>query len=610
MRRTGRYPYPDAYPWFPMPAEPWGWLAAAGIARWCYRYRSELRPFLVAAVVFTVAAILHGGHGRAHWLVFVIVATAPGAAAAGIPHAVLRRRRAGRRLAGLLARGWAVLGADRAIERYYAAGLITVAGSWLAAAICLGPATEPLPKAWLAGTVALGIPWWCHRRRREKVRVERKIYQWPRVAEDIGLPGAEITSAVVDPQGWTARITLKHSATPDQAAGKIPAIESGLQLRRGSVRISPDPAKAHVAVMRVTEHDPHQMPTPWPGPSITSIAQPASLGVGEDGRPVRVVILRRNVLIGGMTGSGKSGLVNDLIADLVACTDVVLWGIDLKGGMELGPWERCFARLATTPAQACDLLADAVAWLDERAARMAAARRRVLEPSPHDPALVIIVDEWAELPAAAHDPADSIARRGRAVAVNLIAATQRPTQEAMGGQAVRSQMDVRACLRVRENRDTDLILGQGAATAGWQATQLAQPGTFLLSSPGHQDPAARHRAYLITDAQIARHAARHAAGRPVLGGNAPQTAASPPKDTGQAPAPGSGKADPDTLLWEALSRAPARGIPVAGLVTATGMGRTWVYERLRKLATDGRATQTRRGCWRAASPPPGPAAAP
>jgi DNA helicase HerA-like ATPase len=57
----------------------------------------------------------------------------------------------------------------------------------------------------------------------------------------------------------------------------------------------------------------------------------------------------------------------------------------------------------------------------------------------------LIIDEYAELaetsPQASADP-DSIARRGRAVAVTLIAATQRPTQKAMGQGALRSQMDV------------------------------------------------------------------------------------------------------------------------------------------------------------------------
>jgi len=89
----------------------------------------------------------------------------------------------------------------------------------------------------------------------------------------------------------------------------------------------------------------------------------------------------------------------------------------------------------------------------------------------------------AELPAEARDYADSVARRGRAVAENLIAATQRPTQDAMGkGTAIRSQMDIRICLRVREPRDADLILGQGSVNSGWHAHKLAKPGEFLISS--------------------------------------------------------------------------------------------------------------------------------
>ena len=221
------------------------------------------------------------------------------------------------------------------------------------------------------------------------------------------------------------------------------------------------------------------------------------------------MILRRNVLIGGTTGAGKSGLVNVILAALAACGDVVIWGIDLKGGMELQPWAQCLTRLATTPEQAIALFADAITELDQRAASMAAAGRRVWEPSPDMPALVIVVDEYAELPPEARDYADSLARRGRAVAVNLLAATQRPTQEAMGHNAVRSQMDVRICLRVRERRDVDLILGQGSFTSGWHAHSLTQPGTFLLSDAEHTAPE-RARAYLITDDQVATHAARHA----------------------------------------------------------------------------------------------------
>ncbi len=119
-----------------------------------------------------------------------------------------------------------------------------------------------------------------------------------------------------------------------------------------------------------------------------------------------------------------------------------------------------------------------------------------------------MIDEYAELPDEAQDYADSIARRGRAVAVNLIAATQRPTQKVMGSNTVQSQMDVRICLRVRERRDVDLILGQGSVNSGWHAHTLTQPGTFLISAREHTTPH-RARGYLITDQDVPRHAAAY-----------------------------------------------------------------------------------------------------
>ena len=125
---------------------------------------------------------------------------------------------------------------------------------------------------------------------------------------------------------------------------------------------------------------------------------------------------------------------------------------------------------------------------------------------------MIIIDEYAELAESAPEAtgdADSIGRRGRAVAVTLIAATQRPTQKAMGQGALRSQMDVRICFRVRERRDVDLILGQGMLTAGWQAHKLNAPGKFLISAPEHDIPR-RARAYLLTDEAVTETASRHA----------------------------------------------------------------------------------------------------
>ncbi|GAA2703104.1 hypothetical protein [Nonomuraea recticatena] len=122
--------------------------------------------------------------------------------------------------------------------------------------------------------------------------------------------------------------------------------------------------------------------------------------------------------------------MNVLFGALTACPGVIVWGIDLKRGMELLPWASCPDRVATTPQEAEALLADAVVILDGRADHLAQQGERVWEPSLASPALIILVDEYAELvddaPAAVRH-ADSIVRRGRAVAVRLVAATQRPS---------------------------------------------------------------------------------------------------------------------------------------------------------------------------------------
>ena len=170
-----------------------------------------------------------------------------------------------------------------------------------------------------------------------------------------------------------------------------------------------------------------------------------------------------------------------------------------------------------------------------------------------------------ELPEEARDCADSIARRGRAVAVNLVAATQKPTQAAMGkDSAVRSQMDVRIALRVRERRDVDLIIGQGSLAAGWDARQLTGPGEFLLSDPEHHAPD-KSRAYLLTDDRIARHASACAPLRPTLPAgtpDTPRTAPEPPHDNRVPNVRDDDRDAAEAALCAALRAAGPRGATV------------------------------------------------
>jgi S-DNA-T family DNA segregation ATPase FtsK/SpoIIIE len=324
---------------------------------------------------------------------------------------------------------------------------------------------------------------------------------------------------------------------------------------------------------------------------------------------------------------------------------VIVWGVDLKAGMELRPWAPCLHHLATTPEQAVTLLRSAVTELERRAGLLARLGGRLWEPSRDAPALVVLIDEYAELPDQAKTYADSIARRGRAVAVTLLIATQRPTQAAMGHGAIRSQMDIRICLRVRERRDTDLILGQGAHTAGWHPETLTRPGTLLISAPEHTIPRPA-RAYRLEDTDIPAIARRNTPHRPPGTGqhqrpaSGPENAADSPTESGRMDDRPKGSAgvsgtlgaptdntagpddgavpaeddphreviDPERALWAALRKAPDPGASVEQLIGACGMSRSWVYHRLRRWADNGQVITTQPGRWRATDPTPPSAA--
>ena len=567
------------------------------LLRAAWRYRSELAPLDVTAAVVAAAWWLH--HTRPQW--WFPVAVLAGVAAWA---------------AGLFGARWRL---PTLAERVYAAITIYAGGTWLAIAIAIGPFFRPLAQAGIIAALTLSVPWWAHRRRRAKVRLERKLDAWPDIAKAVGLAGAEVMSATVDVWGWRARFRLARGQTIKDVTAKIPAIESGLGTTRNAVRVYPTPDDlANRCEIRVLEMDPHAGAIEWPGPSVTSINQPVDLGLFEDAAQCRMLFARLHGIFGGTTGSGKSGGLNVLIGNLVACRDVVIWGIDLKRGMELGPWASCIDRLATTPGQAIILLRDAVAVLQARAALLAAAGKRGWPISPHMPALVIIIDEYAELAEQAPDAmsdTDTIARLGRAVAVTLIAATQRPTQKAMGQGAVRSQMDLRICFRVREPRDVDLILGQGMLKSGWDAHTLNAPGKFLISAPGHDRPK-RARAYLVTDQAVTETAARYTGNRPELDAESKHAildAANARPDYHENPAEETGPPDADQLpekqptmaeqtLWTALYTAPTEGIGVGDLMRITGMTRPTIYRHLRVYVGTGRVRQVSRGLWRASDP--------
>jgi S-DNA-T family DNA segregation ATPase FtsK/SpoIIIE len=457
-----------------------------------------------------------------------------------------------------------------------------------------------------------------------------KLAAWgTQVAERAGLAGSRVLAAQQDRWGWTIRLALRPGTTYADARKQAGVLESALGVRPRSVRVAEDPARADRVVVRVLERDPHAQPLPWPGPQATTISEPVTLGLYEDGEPTRVSLLRQHALVAGMTGSGKSGVLNVAIGDLAACRDVVLWGCDLKFGMELGPWREVFDRdwIATSVAEAEALLDAAARVMEARGRLLAAADRRTWEPTPTAPALVIVIDEQARLALSARavERLDLVGTQGRALAVTLLTSTQYPTGKALGSTEMRAQILVKVILRVERKGHVNVVLGEGKATSGWRAEEIdpAKPGTFYLDAPGATTPSLA-RAWLITDHAVRDTAARYRTQRPRLDLASAQAAGTPPAratavtggTTGTSGTSGTGPAggttpnpstsesaatqdrDPELLLAEAMVAAGADGVRAVELAEQIGMGRTWVYDKLKDLAARGRAEQVTRGRWR------------
>lgn len=208
------------------------------LGRWLFRYRSELAPFTVGFTVALAAAILHATHPGAWWPIAL--------ASVAAPAAVLR--------------GWVLRRLDRFEERLYAAVMVGAGGLWLSAATAFGAGRSPLPWLLMGGTLAAGLPWWTHRRRRARVAVDRTIQAWPDIAESIGLVGSRIISAAIDRWGWRARVSLRRGQTVADAVSRVPAIESGLGTRPGAVRVTPDETRADRFTLHVLARDPHAEP--------------------------------------------------------------------------------------------------------------------------------------------------------------------------------------------------------------------------------------------------------------------------------------------------------------------------------------------------------------
>ena len=222
------------------------------------------------------------------------------------------------------------------------------------------------------------------------------------------------------------------------------------------------------------------------------------LGRGADG-PLSVDLVRDgpHALVAGTTGSGKSELLQTLIASLAVGNrpdELALVLVDYKGGAAFGPCEH----LPHVVGMVTDLdgglveraLVSLRAELSRREAVLRAAgckdveaHRRTAPVEGVLPRLVLVVDEFAslaeELPAFVTGLVD-VAMRGRSLGVHLVLATQRP--EGVVSAEIRANTNLRLCLAVTRDAESRDVLDSPVAAAISRAT----PGRAWVRT-GHTD---------------------------------------------------------------------------------------------------------------------------
>ena len=241
-----------------------------------------------------------------------------------------------------------------------------------------------------------------------------------------------------------------------------------------------------------------------------SIYDPIPFGIDENGQPVAVTLMYRNLLAGGEPGSGKSSLLNTIIAHAVLCADVKLWLFDGKI-VELGLWRPVADTfVGNTIRDALDRLHDLQAEMDTRYRQLDAAGRRKIVKADGLDVILCVIDELAYFSVTIGSPAEQdefktlvrdLVARGRAAGIIMVAATQRPSADIIP-TSLRDLFGFRVAFRCTTDSSSDIILSVGWAKEGYSARTIRPEDIgigWILAEGGIPR---RFKAAYLTDTQI------------------------------------------------------------------------------------------------------------
>lgn len=355
--------------------------------------------------------------------------------------------------------------------------------------------------------------------------------RWPRLLERIGHPGVTVTGKEDTRNGYVLALRLPGSGkvTWKQLIRDLERLEVAADARHGSLRLERGEGARDV-LLYVSTVDVLAETVPYVDDGKPmSIRNPIPIGLYEDGTVCSLTLREVCLLIVGLRGSGKSNLLNVLLAGLVRCVDCLVFLNDTKHRLAL-PWVQPYLAderngkainwVATDRAETELMLRADLNAIKQRAA--SASGEEKIEPTPQEPAVVNVFDEVASVFGEGRGPrfssegttnmtlagigAEAI-QVGRSEAVDFILATQRGTVTMTGGGDLKSQCSVSIGLRVKTEADARLVFPDDTQAAQLLAS-LKHEGTGLLmeDAGGRVAPV---KFFRITPEQITEIARRY-----------------------------------------------------------------------------------------------------
>jgi DNA segregation ATPase FtsK/SpoIIIE, S-DNA-T family len=238
------------------------------------------------------------------------------------------------------------------------------------------------------------------------------------------------------------------------------------------------------------------------------------IGRSETGKPLRLQLLGTHVLTVGVSGAGKGSLLWSVawaLAPAVRAGRVKLYGIDPKGGMELGQAPEVFEQVVFDNGSRAVTLLEWLAQEVKRRAESYRGRRRMWTPESGDPFILLVVDELADLIAYQTDKnlrdratraVQATTSQGRAPGVCVLGLLQDPRKEVI---AFRHLFSTRIAMRLDEPAQVDMVLGDGVRQRGAAAHEIPEstPGVAWVKEDGKREPV-RARVFHVTDDHLAQ----------------------------------------------------------------------------------------------------------